>query len=79
MHSPADDTPSTVMAPEKNCWGGARAVKVPTVSGVQASLQTMPIVLPPKKSKKGPGFYEVPTIHGDFRCRRGASKNLLGG
>ena len=33
------------MLPESNCWGGgARAFKVPTVSGVQESLQTMPIV-----------------------------------
>ena len=32
------------MLPENNCWGGARAFKVPTVSGVQESLQTMPIV-----------------------------------
>ena len=39
------------MAPENNCWG-ARAVKVPSVSSVQESLQTMPIVLPPKESKE---------------------------
>ena len=32
------------MAPEKIAGGGARAVKEPTVSGVQESLQTMPIV-----------------------------------
>ena len=41
------------MAPEKIA-GGARAVKVQAVDGVQESLQTMPIVLPPKNSKKGP-------------------------
>ena len=63
------------MAPEKNCWG-ARAVKVPTVSGVQESLQAMPIVLPPKKSKKGPGFYEVPTMHGNLRADGGVAKIL---
>ena len=40
-----------VMTPENNCWRGARAVKVATVSGVQESFQTMPIVLP-KKTKK---------------------------
>ena len=58
------------MTPEKNCWG-ARAVKVPTVSGVQESLQTMPIVLPSKKSKnKGPVFYGADDAW-KFRCRRG--------
>ena len=53
-----------MMAPERVAGGGgwgARAVKVPTVRGVQESLKTMPIVLPPKKSKK-----KVP----DFRKRR---------
>ena len=52
------------MAIEKNFWGeGARAVKVPTVSGVQESLQTMPTVLHPKnsKTKKVPDF---------MKCRR---------
>ena len=39
------------MAPEKYCWG-ARAVKVPTVSDDQESLQTLHIILPPKESKK---------------------------
>ena len=58
------------MTPEKNCWG-ARAVKVPTVSGVQESLQIMPIVLPSKKSKnKGPVFYGADDAW-KFRCRRG--------
>ena len=47
----------------RNCWG-ARAVKGPTVSGVQDSLQTMPIVLPPKKSKKNE---KVPDF---MKCRR---------
>ena len=60
-----------MMVPEKIAWG-ARAVKVPTGSGVQESLQTMPIVLPPKKSKKqGPGIYEVPTMHGSSFADRG--------
>ena len=36
------------MAPEKIA-GGARAVKVPTVSGVQESLLIVPIVLPPEE------------------------------
>jgi len=49
---------------------------VPTVSGVQESLQTMPIVLPPKKSKKGPGFYEVPMMHGNLGVEGGLSKIL---
>ena len=40
---------------------------MPTVSGVQESLQTIPIVLPPKRSrKKGPEFYEAPTMHGNL-------------
>jgi len=39
------------MGPEKNCWG-ARAVKVLTVSSVQESLQTLPIVLPKMSSKR---------------------------
>ena len=43
--------PAPVMAPEYNCWG-ARVVKVPTLSGVQESLQTMPIVLPKKTKNK---------------------------
>ena len=60
-----------MMAPEKNCRGGARTVKVPTVNGVQESLQTMPIVLPPKKSKKGPGFYEVSTMLGNLGATGG--------
>ena len=34
-----------VMASQNNCWG-ARAVNMLTVSGVQESLQRMPIVLP---------------------------------
>ena len=50
------------MAPENNCWG-AGAVKVPTVSGVQQSSHTIPIVLPKKTTKKDHGFYEVPTVH----------------
>ena len=41
-----------VMAPENKLLGGAGAVKVLTVSGVQESLQTMPILLPPNKSKE---------------------------
>ena len=51
-----------VMVPEKNCWMRARAATVPTVSGVQESLQTMPIVLLPKKSKK-----KIPNF---MKCRR---------
>ena len=51
---------------------------MPTVSGVQESLQTMPIVLPPKKSKKGPGFYEVPTMLGNLDADGGLAK-VLGG
>ena len=57
------------MAPEKKCWGGGnRAVKVPTMRGVQVSLQTMPIALPKKtkKTTKGHGFYEVPKVHGNL-------------
>ena len=50
------------MVPENKCWG-VRAVKVPTVRGVQESLQTMSIVLPKKTKKKGHGLYEVPTLH----------------
>ena len=64
------------MAPEKNCWG-ARAVKVPTVGGIQESLQKMPIVLPPKEvktEKEGPGFYEVPTMHRNLGAERGIAK-----
>jgi len=62
----------------KNCWG-ARAVKVPTVRGFQESLPTMPIVFSPKKSKqKGPGIYEVPTMHGNLGADVGASKNFWG-
>ena len=64
------------MAPENNCWGGARAVKVPTVSGVQESLQTMPIVLSKKLKTKGHGFYEVPTVHRNLGADGGASKIL---
>ena len=68
----------TVMGPEKNCWG-ARAVKVPTVSGVQESLQTMPIVLPPRKSKKDNArFYDVPTVHENLGTDGGNSKNFGG-
>ena len=63
------------MAPEKICWG-ARAIKVPTVSGVQESFQTMPIVFPPKKRKKGPGFYEVPKMHGNVGADGGASESF---
>ena len=37
--------------PEKIAMG-ARDVKVPIVSSVKESLQTIPIVLPPKKSLK---------------------------
>ena len=48
-----------------------------TVSGVQESLQTMPIVFPPKKKKKGPGFYEVPTMHGNLGADGGLA-NMLG-
>ena len=40
-----------VMASEKNCWW-ARAVKVPTVGGVQESLQTVCL----KRLKKGTDF-----------------------
>ena len=50
----------SVMTPENNCWG-ARTVKVPTVSGVQESLQTMPEVLPKKTIKKVTDF---------MKCRR---------
>ena len=63
-----------VMVPEKNCWMRARAVKVPTVSGVQESLQTMLIVLLPKKSKKNPEFYEVPTMYGNLGTNGGLAK-----
>jgi len=38
------------MAPEKIAWG-ARADKVPVVSGVRESLQTMAIVSPKKTEK----------------------------
>ena len=56
-----------VMMPENNCWGEARAVKMVTARGVQESLQKMSIVLPKKtKIKKGHGFYEVPTVHGNL-------------
>jgi len=58
------------MVPENNCWG-ARAVKVPTVRGVQESLQTMSIALPKKTKKKGHGFYEVPTLRGKLGATRG--------
>ena len=52
------------MPPEKIAGGGgARAVRVPTVSGVLESLHTMPIVLPPTKSKKR----KVPDF---MKCRR---------
>jgi len=61
------------MGPEKNCWG-ARAVKVLTVSSVQESLQTLPIVLP-KKSSKRPQIYEAPTMHGNLGADGGARKN----
>ena len=39
------------MASEKNCWG-AGAIKVPIVSSVRESLQTVPIVLPNKTRRK---------------------------
>ena len=64
------------MAPENNCWGGgARAVKVPIVSGVRESLQTILIVLP-KRLKKGHGFYEMPTVHGNLGADGGLAKIL---
>ena len=64
----------------KNCWG-ARAVKVPIVSGGQESLQTVPIVCLSyclKRIKKGHGFYEVLTLHGNLGADKGASKNFGG-
>ena len=60
------------MVPEKIA-GGARAVKVLTVSGVQESLQTMPIILP-KKTRKGHTFYEVLTVHGNLGAAGGLAK-----
>ena len=63
-------TDAAVMALEAKLLGGARAVEVPIVRGVRDSLQTIPIVLP-KKTKKGHGFYEVPTLHGNFRADGG--------
>ena len=45
---------------------------MPTASGVQESLPTMPIVFSPKKSKqKGPGIYEVPTMHRNLGAEGG--------
>ena len=44
---------------------------MPTVGGVQESLQAMPIVLPKKSNKKSSGFYEVPTMHGNLGAAGG--------
>ena len=67
---------AAVMAPEKDCRG-ARAVKVPTVSDVQESLQTMPIVCLSyylkrlERKRKSRGCYEVPTVHENLGADEG--------
>ena len=50
---------------------------MPKVSGVKKNLQTMPKVLP-KKTKKGHGFCEVPTVHGNLGAD-GRLARILGG
>ena len=67
------------MTLEQYCWEGAIALKVPIVSGVQKSLQTMPIELPKKTSKrKGHRFYEVPKAHGTLGADGWVSKRFGG-
>ena len=52
---------------------------MPAVSSVQESLQTIPIVLPPKKLTRVnncPGFYEVPRMHINLDADGGLAKQL---
>ena len=57
---------SPVLAPEKTA-GGARTVKVPTVRDLQESLPDNAYrIASLKRVKKGPRFYEVPTMHGNL-------------
>ena len=51
---------------------------MPTVSGVQESLQSMPIVLHKKTKTKSHRFYEVPKVHENL-CADGGLAKLLGG
>ena len=57
-----DITVRDINGARKKLLGGVRALKVLTMSIVQESLQTMPIVLPPRKSRK-----KVPDF---IKCRR---------
>ena len=51
------------MAPKGKLLEGARDFKVPKVWRVQEFMQTMPIVLPPGKSKTCPRFLKLLTMH----------------
>ena len=61
------------VAPEKYCWGGASAVKVPTVKGVKEFLWKTPFLLA-KRSKKVMDIMTVPTLHSNLNANRGSVK-----
>ena len=61
---------------KKLLGGGDRAVKVPIVSAVRESLQTIPIVLSKKTKGQGHGFYEVPTVHANLGANGELAKVL---